>query len=756
MGERRKGSFKKEFIGYRRYLVKIILSNIFLVLLPISILGVLWFHMITSQAEEDFHHQKSIEINELVSGITQRIKTINLEVAVEKRDRKYSTYASSDEYTTELWLISKRLASMAEKYSILHSVYFYDNTTGRIYNSNAGSYEFNDFYDKGWLNEMKDIYSVQQIPIRYSMDVESLYNRSDSFYRQYNDLVLTLGIKGKPDFYLVANISINKLYKDILDTYKLNEGRMEFLFLANDQVIEGNCEYTNPDVFFSTDFASDINQVSFMNHNDRIYYAKPIGYGGIICCTSYPVSDVYLESQHLEKYIIIVCIGLLIFLLIISTYMARRLYQPINMLYSDFTEYTEKLPEDNAHDEIDMLKLVFSEMNTFNSNAKLKLKQFDEITRAFGFRSFLEYNQSQDDFINEHPYLFDKNGDCFCEMLLLKIDVNDMKMEMEDEMLFRLNLQEILRGYLQSSLKGILTMNSDDVLVLLYRINEGQYIEQTRKILTDTVAKLTNQNAYFSLSQPIKNVDQILPQYSACLEFIETAYFLGWKNKIITRTSVEKPANADEIYDIILNIKASFIQTIVSQKETEVDKLFEHLEAKLRPLSDASQIKDICGRIMIDLDHEFHFRKHIKSNLIKSLSEKTTLIETLLFMENILIHIAGQYGKNDAKETHYCDSAKKYLDDNYMHDMSITDVADHLNISYSYLSKIFRAKTGITLTDYLNNTRIEKSKDYLSNTFLNISEIAEKVGYNNPQSYQRFFKKYLNLTPGDYRKLNSK
>lgn len=74
--------FKREFIGFRRYLFRIILSNIFLVLLPVSILGVLWYVMISNQAEKEFHRHKAIEMNEIVSGITQRIKSVNLEIAV--------------------------------------------------------------------------------------------------------------------------------------------------------------------------------------------------------------------------------------------------------------------------------------------------------------------------------------------------------------------------------------------------------------------------------------------------------------------------------------------------------------------------------------------------------------------------------------------------------------------------------------------------------------------------------------------------
>lgn len=753
--KRGKKERKKEFTGFRRYLFKIIISNVFLVLLPIIILGVLWFCMISSQAEKEFLNQKSIEMNEIVSGITQRIKNINLEISLEARERRYSTYTMSDNYTTDLWMISKRLATMAEKYYILHSVYFYDNTTGRIYNSNAGSYYFDTFYDKNWLKETKDIYRVQEIPLRNSIDNEALYSKSDFFFNQYYDLVLSLVIRGRPDFYLVANISIERLFEDIMDTYKLNKDRMEFFFLANGRVIKGKSEYVNPDILLESGFISNMHDVSSNKLNNRIYFAKPVGYGDIICVTSYPAEDVYLESQHLERYIVIVCICLLIFLLIISVYMARTLYQPISRLYSHVADKTKIMQKGNVHDEIEMLNRVFSEMNTFNSNARLKLKQFEEISRTFGFRNFLERNQSRNDFVKDHPYLFDQNGNGLCELLVIKIDYNSLKMPKEDEMIFRLNLQEILRSYLQSSLKGILTKNSDDDLVLLYRIDKEQPAEQIRKIITDTVTKLTRQNVYFSISQPIRKVEDILLQYDICLDLIETAYFLGWKLEVISEEKVKKTDSNNQIYNTIINIKTAIIKTIVSQNKKEMDILFERLENELRPLSDVSQIKEICGRIMIDLDHEFHFGKHLEENLMTSLNDNKTLTDILVFMKNVLGQISIQYGKNDARENYYCELTKEFLNKNYMRDMNITDVADHLNISYSYLSRIFRTKTGITLTDYLNNIRIEKSKEYLTNSFLNIAEIARKVGYNNAQSYQRFFKKFLNITPGDYRKLHS-
>jgi len=738
--------------GFRRYLYKMIISNVILVLLPICILGIFWFHMVSSQAEQKFHQQKSIEMNEMTAGINQRIKTIKIEVALEKRDNKYITYTDSDEYTTELSVISKRLSAMAEKYYILQSVYFYDKTTGRIYNSNTGSYYINSFYDTSWLKEIKESYIIQQLPLRNVIEEGTIFSKN-TLYNQYNKLVLSLVIKGKPEFYLVANISILKLYNDIAINYEINKDNQEFFFLnKKGQLIEGECKYTAPEsLLINAELNEDM--VSYHVQDDRVYYIKPIDYD-IICVTSYPSKNINIETQYFVKYIVIVCIGLFVFLLFISFYMAKKLYKPINTLYSDIAESTRNLQNKNAYDEIDMLKLIFVEMNTFNSDAKRNLKQLNEISKTINFRNYLERCQFKKDFLQDHPNLFDEEGNGFCEMLLLKIDVTDLGMSIDEEILYRLNLQEVLSTYLQP-LKGIVTKAESDNLVLLYQKNQTDKDDQIRKKLTDAVIKLTNSNTYCASSKLIKNADQVITSYHECLEVLEASYFFNWRNEIITQERFEKIRNTDDIYDIILNINTSFVRSIVSQDETEINNLFKQLECTLLTILNVSQNIDICSRIMVELDHEFQFSKNLDTNLIKALNENKTMMDLLAFMKTILIQLFSQYKNNDTKENHYCELAKKYLDENYVRDMNITDVADSLDVSYSYLSKIFKSKTDMTLTDYLNNARIQKSKEYLETSFLNLYEISEKVGYNNVQSYQRFFKKYTNLTPGDYRKLHT-
>jgi AraC-like DNA-binding protein/uncharacterized protein YbcI len=710
--------------------------------------------MVVDQAEQKFYQQKSIELSETVAGIKQRIKTLKLELSVEKEEPKYGSYTFSDEYNSDLKAISKRLSTMVKKFWLLHSSYFYDRTTGSIYSSMSGRYAFDSFYDTQWIEDANESYRVQQLPLRYAFNNSSI-SENTPLYSEYNHLVLSLVVRERPDFFLVANISVNRLYADVLNTYDLGKDNDEFFFITQEgKLLEGRCDYIDPNELLDAPAKLIENDISFVKQKDRIYFLTDLDFG-MYCVTSYPIKESYQEAQYLGKYVLFVCLAVLFFLLIMSAYMAKKLYHPINALYSDIADNAANLQEENTHDEIDMLKHVFAEMNAFNSNAKQNLKQFDEISKIFRFRNFLEHYQCKADFLSDHPYLFDSNEYSQCELLLIKFDITHMNFTKEEEMVFRLNLQEVLLTYLQSSMKGILTKTENDVLVLLYHGNERESISQTRTVLSDTVIKLSENSAYFAVSQPIVSVEDILSQYSSCLELVDASYFFSWKNELITSDRIAEAQENDDLNHMLLRVNTSLIRSIVSQKEHEIEAIFQILEHDLRQIHNAVQARDICNQIVIELDHEFHFNKALSINFLQSLNENKILTDLLSYMCRLLTQLSRQFGKNDARENNYCELAKKYLDENYMRDMNIIDVADQLDISYSYLSKIFRIKTGVTLTDYLNKVRIENSKEYLEKTFLTLNEIAEKVGYNNVQSYQRFFKKYMNITPGDYRRLHN-
>lgn len=131
-------------------------------------------------------------------------------------------------------------------------------------------------------------------------------------------------------------------------------------------------------------------------------------------------------------------------------------------------------------------------------------------------------------------------------------------------------------------------------------------------------------------------------------------------------------------------------------------------------------------------------------------------IETLDDIDQFLSEeIASMFDRmlaiQPSKET-LIDRMMAFIHKNYVNNIGIEDIASNLGISYSYTRHVFSENTGRNLVDYINELRIQAAKEYLVTSQKNISEIASLVGYNNEQSFTRFFKKYSHVLPSQYRK----
>lgn len=96
-----------------------------------------------------------------------------------------------------------------------------------------------------------------------------------------------------------------------------------------------------------------------------------------------------------------------------------------------------------------------------------------------------------------------------------------------------------------------------------------------------------------------------------------------------------------------------------------------------------------------------------------------------------------------------------YIRDNYSKNITLADAADHVQISKSYLSLLFKQETGVNFSTFLTNYRIEKSKVLLKETNMKIYEIADQVGFDNPYYFSKVFKEVAGLSCKEYKKLNA-
>lgn len=104
------------------------------------------------------------------------------------------------------------------------------------------------------------------------------------------------------------------------------------------------------------------------------------------------------------------------------------------------------------------------------------------------------------------------------------------------------------------------------------------------------------------------------------------------------------------------------------------------------------------------------------------------------------------------KQISYVEDALHYIESHYDEEICVQNIADFLNLDRSYLYRLFKATTGVSLQEYLLDFRIRRACFLLQSTNLSINAIARSVGYKDALYFSRLFKNKKQRSPSEYRK----
>lgn len=141
--------------------------------------------------------------------------------------------------------------------------------------------------------------------------------------------------------------------------------------------------------------------------------------------------------------------------------------------------------------------------------------------------------------------------------------------------------------------------------------------------------------------------------------------------------------------------------------------------------------------------YDFERMKREKDSLYSALLKKTKK------MERILNSIKGESVKPDPRDMIH--DVIEYLDMNYQERYDRKELSRKFGLNEDYMGQVFKKTTGINISNYINNKRIEGAKDLLMETDAKIIDIAYHVGFDNLTHFHRQFKKQTGKTPSEYR-----
>lgn len=241
-------------------------------------------------------------------------------------------------------------------------------------------------------------------------------------------------------------------------------------------------------------------------------------------------------------------------------------------------------------------------------------------------------------------------------------------------------------------------------------------------------------------------------------------YKIIFNDRILIQFNDIQEKNND--YRVPLDEINKLYNVIGTAREKEVDKLLSTiLNSTEINRNDISYLDDINQNIndliFEDLKKKF-FPTH---NVIYKRSEKFSNIfnfysinEYCFELKQYLLEISNHMKNiNDGSvDSGNINKALKYIKENYNKDITMATVSNEVSLNYSYFSHIFKEHTGDTFLNYLRKIRLEKAQELLKTCDLKVYEVAREVGYEDAKQFAKVFRKYVGISPIEYKEKHSK
>jgi len=227
----------------------------------------------------------------------------------------------------------------------------------------------------------------------------------------------------------------------------------------------------------------------------------------------------------------------------------------------------------------------------------------------------------------------------------------------------------------------------------------------------------------------------LIPGFTRC-DYLSSSYFEHYYIHFIPELSGE--ATFFDLFDFNCEVTAT------SEDLSSVKRLLE-----LNPGKEL-QNTDPC--------------KYSKANLLPMTEVPGSPIQIATYLETqgLLLRLFSRFIKGNGKNQHhpvFCQQTKigkalPYIQQNLNRSVSISELAEICNLSKDYFSRLFLKTMGARPLDFINRKRIESAQLELITTNDTIEKIALESGIDNFSYFNRLFKKYSCMTPGEYRRLH--
>lgn len=334
-----------------------------------------------------------------------------------------------------------------------------------------------------------------------------------------------------------------------------------------------------------------------------------------------------------------------------------------------------------------------------------------------------------------------------------------------DQEIIKSDIAALCRESMGNATGEVLSPGGDELVIIFgSQLKPGETTQMGLE-LGESIRQKINNGYRLAVTVGIGRANQglsgIADSYREAKAAIEFRHIIG-KNRVLTIGDTGVPVDNDLVdlpeYDEKLGLKVKMGLT------AESIAIIDNIESKLRsqsyiPLATVRlmgmQLTILLLRdVEVGNPEETGSKNNLYFERCYRIQECQTIGEIFAELRQLVVEITEAVNlKRGSMQAVLVSAAIEYMENNYGKEgLSLSEVAAMIHVSPVYLSIMFKKERNINFSEYLTEIRIKQAMELLRRTDLKSYEVAEKVGYSNPQYFSVCFKKYSGHSPSDFKK----
>ncbi len=269
-----------------------------------------------------------------------------------------------------------------------------------------------------------------------------------------------------------------------------------------------------------------------------------------------------------------------------------------------------------------------------------------------------------------------------------------------------------------------------------------------------------NEYAFLTYGHPVKKLEELYLSYEEAAALIKRRFFciqgqytLGYQD-LPTITLHNNPIGNDKLHEYCDTL-VNYLQA--NNRSKVASTLFLLEEYLYNTDSSIDSVKLFLTDLLLQLKENINKLYNSSRISFPSNSAIINYISNCRYLYEIIRYISEQVkivmdANNSLSRDSILSDILYYIDNNYQNNIKLETIAPLFGYNSAYLGKLFTKAIGENFNSYVDHRRIEHSKKLLEQPNLKVYEVSEKVGYKNVDYFHKKFKKYVGISPAEYRK----